>query len=137
MKVVYIKIMDEIEKLSATNIVADSHATSNKLKDLNELVSNNAEGIIKRTLKSKFQEAKEIYDAFKQGYILNVQYTKNMNLVVMPEFTSDKPEIVVAFAKSWNSLGVRSARKFFRKYFENVEIMSYDQVEKMEDEEQR
>jgi len=136
MKVVYIKIMDEIEKLSATNIIADSQTTLNKLKDFKGLVSNSAEGIIKRTLKSKFQEAKEIYDAFKQGYVLNVQYTKNMNLVVIPEFTSDKPEIVVAFAKSWNSLGVRSARKFFRKYFENVEIMAYEQVEKIENDSQ-
>ncbi|NCU31815.1 MAG: hypothetical protein EOM23_02505 [Candidatus Moranbacteria bacterium] len=130
----YIRLKDEIEKISATNIILDSEATLNRLKDFNEIVSNNAEGILKRTLKSNFQTAKETYDSFKQGYILNVQYTPNMNLVVIPEFTHNDPNMLVAFTESWNRLGVRSAKKFFKKYFEDVQVVSYEEIELIENE---
>lgn len=134
MKAIYIQVNDEIEKMSAMNLYCDSESTMNQLEDIQAVVGNKGEKLLKAKLKEKYEHIKEVYDAIKTGYVLNLQFTKKMNLIVVPCFLTEDPNLLYAFIVSWDKMGVHATKKYFKTFFDNVKIMPFEQIEELENE---
>lgn len=134
MKAIYIQVTDEIEKMSAMNLYCDSESTMNQLEDIQAVVGNKGERLLKAKLKEKYEHIKEVYDAIKTGYVLNLQFTKKMNLIVVPYFLTEDPNLLYSFSVSWNKMGVHATKKYFKTFFDNVKILPFEQIEELENE---